>query len=335
MTKATTCVIDLDLFKYTCASAGEKRSVIVTHKSSGRQIEVKSRTAFYGHHLKKEGGKLAEINSKRDSPFAWDEFTYEDKQTPDKIENVLHTAKVMVQKDLEASGATKHIAILGEGDSFRVGLSTLLKYKDRGHLLKPVYLQEVSEYLRKKFDARVVRDIEADDAVVIECFNRPDRFALIEDKDFWGCPIKVWDRNQQHRGIVNCRKFGHLFLDSKKKIRGEGRLFFYWQCLSEDSTDVYKANCFSDIKWGQKSAYNALVDCRDDKEALQTLVDCFKRLYPEPKIITGWRGDDIEIDWLYVLSEMWHMARMLRTYDELENKVEVVAALDNLGINYK
>lgn len=305
-------VIDLDLYKYHAAAAGESRSVLVTHKSTGRSVEVANRTEFYGHWKKKEGGKLAEINKSRESPFTWDEFTYEDIQRPEPIANVLHTAKLMVEKDLEASGASDYKAFLGEGESFRVQKSTLLKYKDRDHILKPVLLGEVTDYLQNKFKAEVVGHIENDDRVVMECFKKKDHFALIEDKDFWGCPINVWDRNQQHRGVVNCNKFGKLFIDSKGKVRGEGRIFFYFQCLSQDTTDNYKANCFSDIKWADKSAYSALVNCTNDKEALQAVVDSYKILYPEPKEVIGWRGEKIEIDWLYVAEENFQMARMLR-----------------------
>lgn len=328
-----TAVIDLDLYKYHAAAAGETRSVLITHKASGRSFEMPTRTDWYGHYLKKSGGKLAEINAKRESPFTWDEFSYEDVQRPEPVENVLHTAKVMVEKDLKSCGAKSHLAFLGEGESFRTELSTILKYKDRASLLKPVLLDEVSEYLRKKFKAEVVTGIENDDRVVIECFKRKDRFALIEDKDFWGTPILVWDRNQQERGIVNCNKFGHLFLDPKGKVRGEGRVFFYWQVCASDKTDGYAANSACDTRWGDKGAYEALVGCQDDKEALTSLVKVYKDLYPSSKSITGWRGDDIEIDWLYVASENWHMARMLRSYDELINKVELVDVLGKLGVD--
>lgn len=325
-------IIDLDLYKYHASAAGEKRSILVTHKATGRSIEVDTRTDFYGDWRKKQGGKLAEINKSRDSPFTWDEFEYEDIQRPEPVANVLHTAKLMVEKDLKSSGADSYKAFLGEGESFRVELSTLLKYKDREHLLKPVLLEEVSEYLKSKFKAETITEIENDDAVVIECYKKPNKFALIEDKDFWGCPIKVWDRNQQDRGIVNCNKFGRLFLDSKGKVRGEGRLFFYWQVLSQDLTDNYKANCFSDVRWGDKSAYSVLMNVTTDKEALRALVDGYKLLYPEPKTVVGWRGDEIEIDWLYVASENWHMARMLRTVDELEDRIEFKDVLTKVGI---
>lgn len=334
MQTPTTAVIDLDLYKYHAAAAGEKRSVRIIHKASGREIEMPTRTSWYGHHLKKNGGKLAEINQARGTDFKWDDFEYIDVQRPEPIENVLHTAKVMVEKDLKASGAKNYQAFLGKGESFRVGLSTIRKYKDRENLLKPVLLDEVSDYLERKFKAEIVTGIENDDRVVMECFRQPTKFALIEDKDFWGCPINVWDRNQQHRGIVNCNKFGHLFLDEKGKVRGEGRLFFYWQVCASDETDGYAANSASDKRWGDKGAYHALVHCKDDREALQSLVRVYKNLYPEPKTITGWRGDEIEATWLYVASENWELARMLRTMDELENRIKLKDVLDKLEVQY-
>ena len=81
---------------------------------------------------------------------------------------------------------------------------------------------------------------------------------------------------------------------------------------SGDASDNYKANCFSDTKWGDMSAYKALVDCETDEEALLAVIDVFKNLYPEPKVITGWRGNEILIDWYYVANEMFQMARMMR-----------------------
>lgn len=316
-------IIDLDLYKYTAATAGEKRTVLVTHRSSGRSREFNNRTEFYGHWKKKEGGWLAEVNKKRTSPFMPDEFDYTDIQTPDKLENVLYSAKSLVERDLEACGAESYKGFIGVGESFRVGLSTLQEYKGERPNLKPFYLQEVTDYLAKRYRAEFVADIEADDAVVIECYNNPNNFCLIEDKDYWGTPINVWDRNQQSRGIVDCKKFGHLYLDAKDKVRGEGRIFLYFQTLSADKVDCYSASVFSDKRWGDKSAYKALVDCKTDEEALEALVSSYKYLYPEPKVVQGWRGEDIEIDWHYVANENFNMARMLRwkgdslTFDEV------------------
>lgn len=324
-------VVDGDLYRYSAAFVGEKRSVNVIHKQSGRVLNVPTRTDWYGDWRKKEGGMLARINKSKGTSFSWDDFEYEDVQIPEPIENVLHTAKVMVEKDIRDSGADKYIFYMGEGDSFRVEKSTILEYKgNRTDLIKPLCLDEVTEYLRKKFKAIVVSDIECDDAVVMECFKKKDHFAIIEDKDFWGCPINVWDRNQQDRGIVNCNKFGHLFIDPKGKVRGEGRIFLWWQIAAKDAVDNYAANSASDMKWADKSAYNALVDCKNDKQAVESLIKVYKKLYPEPKEITGWRGDKFTIDWKYVLNENFQMARMLRYKGD---NVVIDDVFNNLGIS--
>lgn len=332
MSDPNLAVIDMDLYKYHAAAAGEKRSVLITNKVTGKGREFKTRKSFYGDWRKKEGGILAEMNAGREEQLTWEDYEYEDIQRPEPIENVLHTAKIMVEKDLKLSGAKSYKAFLGEGESFRVGLSTLLQYKDREDLIKPVLLEEVTEYLRKKFSAETVKGAECDDAVVISCYKQPKHYALIEDKDFWGCPINVWDRNQQERGIVNCNKFGHLFIDSKGKVRGEGRVHLYFQMCSEDDTDNYKANCFSETKWGAKSAYKALIECKTDKEAWVRMKEVFMKLYPEEKVVMGWRNEPINITWDYVLNEMFVMARMLRFYDENTNAYDV---MDKMGVVWK
>lgn len=323
-------VIDLDLYKYHASATGEKRDVVVTHKTEDYSVIVKNRTEFYGHWKNKGGGILAELNKNRTSPYLPEDFTYEDRQFPEPIENVLHTAKTMVQKDLASSGATSYSGYLGEGDSWRIERSTILKYKNnRESLIKPLYLQEVSEYLRKKFKADVVRGWEADEAIVMECYKQNDKFALIEDKDFWGCPINVWDRNQQHRGVVNCNKLGRLFIDSKGKIRGEGRLWLYHQVCSSDDSDNYSANSASDLKWGEKSSYSILKDCTSDDEAFNAIVSIYKKLYPIEKMVIGWRGAEILVDWKYMLEENFQMARMYRTEND---NVSIIDTLRKRGI---
>lgn len=295
-------------------------------------FEFKSRTEFWGHYKKKAGGFLATLNKERTSILLPEEFDVEDVRVAEPIANVLHTAKTMVEGDLYLSGAKSFEAYLGEGDSFRVGVSTLLKYKDRDPSAKPLALDAVTEYLHNKFKAEMVRDIEADDMCNIAAYNNPNAFTIIEDKDYWGCPVNVYDINRRERGIVNCNKLGHLFLDNKGKVRGEGRIHFYFQVISEDTIDNYKANCFSDVKWAAKSAYNALVGCKTDKECFQVMVDTFKLLYPEPKMVIGWRGMPILIDWFYIMQEMIWMAHMKRAVDE--PLLDVKDILDRMGIEY-
>ena len=320
MTEPTHAVFDFDAYKYQAAHVGEKKSIEVRHNTLGFIGEFKNRTEFWGHHAKKAGGQLAFINSKRDSPLMPDEFEITDIQTPEPIANVLKTVRSMIENDLEASGAKSYEGYMGKGDSFRVELSTLQRYKGNREgenaPAKPLALEAVTEYIERRFKAEIITGIEADDMCVISAFRDPKKYIKGEDKDYWGQPVNNWDTNQRSRGIVNCNKLGHLFLDSKGKVRGEGRIHMYFQMSSQDDVDHYKAHCFSDQTWGPKSAYERLVGCKTDQECWQVMYDIFKHLYPEPKEVIGWRGDSIIIDSEYVMQEMLNMAQMKRTLTE-------------------
>lgn len=309
-------VIDLDYIKYAAASAGEKRTIKAIHKSKGDEFICKTRTELYGHWRKKDGGLLAEMNAKG-SNYSPDDFDIIDIQTPEPIANVLHTAKMMFQAALYMAQADSYSAYLGKGDSFRVGLSTILKYKgNRDNLIVPLALQDVSDFLIKKYSPDIVTELEADDAVVIDAYNDRDKVVIGVDKDYRGCDVLLMNPNKPDEGVLDCSGFGSLWLDSKGKVTGKGRMFLYLQVLSKDVTDNYAANSASAVAWAEKSAYKALKDCKNDKEALDALVKAYKFLYPEPKLITGWRGDQFEVDWLYVARENWQMARMLRWHGD-------------------
>lgn len=329
----TTAILDADYIRYAVACAGETRSILVTHKASGRTKEFPTRTEFWGNWRTKDGGYLADINKSRTSPFTYDEFDVEDVQRAEDLANVLHSCKLMYENVVKAVGATKHKGFLGKGKSFRHDLATVLEYKgNRKDLITPLLMQEVTEYMVKKFKVEIVEGIEADDKCVIEAFRKPDCVVIAVDKDTGGCAVNWYNPNKPEQGIINCNQFGKLWLDDKKEVKGYGRLFHYFQCGYGDDVDNYRANSACSVKWGKQSAYKALADVQDDKEALTALVGIYKKLYPEETTIKGWRGDSITIDAAYMLSENWHLSRMLRTYEELENKVEVLDVLSRMGI---
>lgn len=334
MSQADHAVVDFDMYKYKAAHVGEKKTIEVRHNTLGFVGEFKTRTEFWGHHAKKAGGRLAEMNAKRDSPLMPNEFDIRDVQTPEPIAHVLKTVRTMIEDDLEASGAKSFEGYLGQGDSFRVELSTMQKYKGQrdveGAPPKPLALEAVTEYIERKFKAQYITGIEADDMCVISAYRDPRKFIKGEDKDYWGQPVNFYDVNQRSRGIVNCDKLGHLFLDKKGKVRGEGRIHMYFQMVSQDDVDNYKAHAFSDVKWGPKSAYDRLVGCETDQECWQVMYDIFTLLYPEPKEIIGWRQEPIIIDREYVMQEMLDMAQMKRKMNE--PRLNVPNILDRMGV---
>lgn len=331
MTKLT-AIIDLDYVKYSAASVGEKRSIIVIHKSSGREKEFNTRTEFYGRDKAKSGGWLGELNAKRESPFTVDEFDIIDVQTPEPVDHVLQIAKTQVENDLKKLGTTKYKAYLGKGESFRVELSTLLKYKaNRKDMLRPLHMDAVTEYLAKKFKAEYVEWYENDDVCVQQCYKQPNNVILGLDKDYYSSGNNFFNVNRPEEGVIDCDQFGKLWLNEKGDVRGVGRIHLAWQVASNDTSDNYAANCFSDIKWAGKSAYKALVDCTTDTEAWHKLKEVFQHLYPEQKTVLGWRNDPIDITWDYVLNECFMMANMVKIKGEQINAYDM---MDEYGIDY-
>ena len=307
--KPTTAVVDADKFKYACAFSGEKRSVLVEHPN-GFSREFKNRTAFYGRDKKSEHLKI--LNKRRDSEFTFEEFTYTDIQRAEPLDSVLISTQNTIDREIRISGAKRAKFFVGSGESFRVERSTLLKYKGNRENLKPVYIDEVTQFIIDRYGAEVVTHYEADDRLVMECFRQPDNFIIGEDKDYLGCPVNFFNVNTPELGIQECNQFGKLFRKKNGDVTGIGRMFFYFQVMAGDNSDNYKANCFSDVRWGDISAYNLLKDCKDDKEAFLAMKQGYQTLYPQPKIVTGWRGKEIEIDWQYVFNENFDLARMVR-----------------------
>ena len=321
-----------DFIKYTLGSVGEKRSIVVTHKQSGNQKEFKTRTEFYGHWAKKSGGWLGEQNKGRDTPWTVDDFTIEDKQVAEPLEICLSSVKKYIEAVNEKLGATSYYGYIGKGDSWRVEASTILKYKgQREGTLKPIHLEAIEDYLKKNHAAIFIRGKEADDQVVIDATEDPELIVIGVDKDYRGCQIKLFNPDKMGEPEV-IKGFGKLYIGSDKMVRGEGRIFLYHQVLSQDSSDNYAANSASDIKWADKSSFAVLSKCSTDKQALEGMVEAYKKLYPEPKVITGWRGDKFEIDWKYVMQENFTMAHMLRHDDD---RFVLTDVLDKLEIDYE
>jgi hypothetical protein len=150
---------------------------------------------------------------------------------------------------------------------------------------------------------------------------------VAEDKDAKQCPGFHYNPNKDDE-VRFIEGLGKLWLDKKGDVDGCGRMWLYFQVGSSDSADNYAANCFSDTKWGPKSAYEYLKDCTTDKQAFEALVRIFKKLYPERKVVDGCKGK-VEIDWLYVMQECFTMAMMLRKPDD---KIDVKSTLEKLGV---
>lgn len=324
-----TAVWDFDFIKYTIGAACETRSILVVHNTSGNEKRFKTRTEFYGHYLKKEGGWLGEQNKRRGTPWAVDDFTITDVQEPEPLSFALQTVKNYVNKINNCIGAESYYGYIGKGDSWRVERSTVLKYKGtRAGVLKPLLLDDIENYILNHHAGEVVRGLEADDQCVMDCTADPELCLIGVDKDYMGTTLKLFNPDKMEAPL-RITGLGELVLDAKGKVRGSGRKFFYFQVMSSDTSDNYAANSATNKKWGDKSAYNLLVGCKTDRECWQALADGYKALYDAPTTVKGWRGDDIVVDWLYMLDENVQMAHMLREENDF---LDVKNLLDKIGV---
>lgn len=339
----TIAILDADSIIYAAASVGEERFIEVTHMPTGRMNDFKNKTTFYGKKKDKSDGWLGDLNKTRiekgSKPFDLSEFEIVEKQrVKEKIENILHTTKIMVASSVEAVGADTMCCFVGSNKTplFRWQQSTMLEYKgNRKELLSPLLKPDVTEYILKHQNGILIEDgHEADDWVVIEALREKERgeraVVISVDKDTNGNPVLFYNPNHPEWGVQDGDCFGNLHLDDKGKVRGLGRLFKYFQISSGDTTDNFKTNSHSDVKWAEKGAYERLKDVQNDKDAWKVMYEIMLHLYPEPKIITGWRGDEFEIDALYVMQEMWNCAHMKR--DPVNDNVVVKDVLKKYKI---
>ena len=325
--------IDGDALIYASGFIGERRELKAIHRQSGDEFTFKNRTEMYGKKRSKDGAWLAEINKTKDTPWVIDDFDLYDIQIPAPVEFSLTATKSLILKSTELTGIKERRLFVGKGDSQRVEQSTLVKYKSgREGSLRPLHKDAIVEYMIKHHNAEVVEGIEVDDKITMEAWKDPHNVIYGIDKDYLGTHARVFNPNTPEKGIQDCRTFGDIWVEEivsketgKKRyeVKGYGRKWFYHQWNYGDDSDSYRANCACDTDWGEMSSYNSLKDCKNDLEALIAVKSTYKHLYPEPVLVTGWRGDRIQIDWKYVCSEIFTMARMLRTLDEKITAEEV------------
>lgn len=313
-------VIDGDILAFRCASATEKRSVIATHKENLSELEFDTVTRF-----KEWAGEDA------------DQYDLKPIRTPEPIAHTIRAMKQLLGTILEKSKCNSyHIVVSGPSDgNFRKHLPLPTQYKDsRKDAGKPVNLEEAKQYLIDKHNAEVAVG-EADDLIVAYKYQgyRDKKFIVSGsiDKDDAHGPgwMLNWDTMDEPEMVDG---FGELYLvqqGEKETVKGKGRVFLYYQMLFGDPVDCYKPCELAKVKFGEKSAYKVLKDCKTDKEAVQAVVNTYKKWYPEPIFYTAWDGSRHKKDWM----EIWQMyadCAFMRRWDG--DRLDVKKLCEKLGV---
>lgn len=353
---------DFDQVAYQSAASCEKRTIEVTHKASGHKKIFKTRTEFWGRQKKVVGGWLKAENANREArckkagkefiPWNRDDFEILDIQTPDPVENCLHTIKckanaVLNHLDIPES---RCIGVLGGVGNFRLDLPMPEKYKsNRDNTLRPLLLNDARNYLQRQYNAKVINGIEADDWLAIQQFDgwlhyqktgKFNKFVISIDKDQRTLPGLIFDPMRDDGGnfvketpMLIDDGMGHIFMKPNGDVGGYGLLFFGYQMLCGDSADNIKPyqGLIGKGKFGDASAFKILSSCNTPTEMWVSIIDQYKSWFPDGRVrYTDFNGIDRDISvgqWMSIIFDCLYMKRSFNDPTKLSHVLRAAGAI--------
>lgn len=317
-------ILDGDSIAYKCAAANEKRSILVTHKPSGKQQEFKHRTEFKA--MMKQKNKEITLD-----------YEVEDIQTPAALKNCLRTIKQHITRIEEGLWADEVVIYCGEKDNFRKQLPLPSEYKgQRKDNIRPVHLEAAKTYLHRTWGAKAAVGYEVDDACCIHGYeqlakgNIPLLFHYEKDQNSHNGLILVDEVDEQLIEEV-IPELGELWLDKNKKVKGTGLKFLCFQWIWADPVDNYRAYECSNVKFGEKSAYDVLKDLSSVQECLLAVIQQFKTFYPDEFVYKDFRGIEHKVDYKHML-EMYYACCWMKRSKTDDSKPHLL--FEQYGVQY-
>lgn len=300
-------IFDGDALAFRASAVVDNRSVVVKSLKTGNTKEFKTRTEFK-KYLELKGVDFDESN-----------YEFTDKQTPEPLANVCHIMKSQITKINKNLMADEYLICLSGKQNFRDRLPLPSKYKgSREGLMRPVHLKDAKMYLWKNHPALLANDREADDDLIIKGYEYlKDGYIPIlvsQDKDaFSATGLTLYDFTDENPELKLVPDFGSLKEVNQgkvKTIKGDGFIWLCMQLVNGDSADDYKPCELTGVKYGEKSAYKLLKDCKTKPEALLKVIEQYKKWYPTPVTYTDWAGKEHTKDYKDLLQLYFMCARM-------------------------
>lgn len=188
--------------------------------------------------------------------------------------------------------------------NFRIDVAKSRPYKGNRKQEKPLHYNNLRAWIFANYPTKVARGYEADDILCSDLYEthknkRLDAIACSRDKDLKMVPGMHfgWECGRQPQfGPKRVTEFGSLTLsNSKKKVGGDGLLFFYAQMLIGDAVDNI-AGCKG---CGPVATYKLLSECKTEEEAFKAVANKYSLTYGE-----GWQKYFLEnADLLWIIRE--------------------------------
>lgn len=192
----------------------------------------------------------------------------------DDVSEYLHQKIEQIEEECWATEPST-LYLTGKGN-FREEIAKTKVYKGNRKAAKPFHYYNIKAYMEAMFDTKHEDGLEADDLMSIEATKNPeDTIICSRDKDLlmvegnhfsWMCG------KQQPFGPIWVDHLGELSLNDKRKIKGNGLMFFYSQLITGDTTD----NIGGLPKGGDVLAYRTLDGCRTEQEMYKAVSDLYK-----------------------------------------------------------
>jgi len=117
-------------------------------------------------------------------------------------------------------------------------------------------------------------------------------------------------------------------------VKGTGHLWRLTQLLVGDlECDGFSPTRYLGIKYGKKSAYDALHNCKTLKEACEVCVKQYWKWFPSGEVkFQSWSGKSITLTTWGWMDRIYTMLYMLKSRDDT---TVFTGILDQLGVHYK
>lgn len=362
MIKKYTTLIDVDTLIFHAALAGQESSVIVRHKRTGWERSFKNKTLFQGHHSKREGGWLAELNQSKAEKglpvVSPDDFeitpitnlieeqcSLEDGRVITGEAVVKGRFKSKIQAILNQPWCKDIKICFGVGENFRYDIAQTTPYK-QNRPDKPLLHSVVKDYMLKNYKKELViyEGVETDEIVtMLMCeaweksgkdHNKLDVVAVYVDKDLSQYPCIHYNFDKPEDGLQIITQ-----LQATKNLA--------IQCLKGDTIDSIPGLPKLPIEMyskyglrkptkpgiGDKTADSLISPCTDEQDVFNRVVEAYRGYYGDDiEQFTSFRGEVSERNWLDHLNEQWRLLRMRS--DVTKDVGHVKDYLKSLGVTH-
>tara|TARA_R110002126_G_scaffold166395_3_gene314097 strand:- start:1931 stop:3052 length:1122 start_codon:yes stop_codon:yes gene_type:complete len=344
-------VIDTDTAVFRASKFIQEDYIVVKHNTSGKELEFKNKTAFYGHFKKKDGGWLAGFNTKKAAAgkagYKVEDFVLtEHERLSDEIDD--HLAEAIISFDRfvgsikRANLAPDYKLCIGGEGNFRYEFAESAPYKGE-RPSKPLMFQEVRDAIIEKYKSKVhvVHSKECDDELSVygkenlEEYRKTKKWKYVLgyiDKDLKMIVSPSVNLDKLKEGVVlrtplECLKhYGKQLLIGDKSVDNIMGL----PNLTEELRVKYGVRKGKGL--GDTTAINFLKECSNGREVMERVVEAYKAYYGDMEFeFTSYRGDVYNCNWLDRLNEV----AMLVYMSPLDNPLDyhITQTLDKYGVD--